>query len=46
MSDLRDAFTARALWRIAGCRGEKEEEAETGRGWVNERSRGGRDLVV
>ena len=46
MSDLRDAFTARAIRRIAGRRGEKEEEAETGRGWVNERSRGGRDLVV
>ena len=48
MSDLRDAFTARAIWRIAGRRGEKEEEAKTGRGWVKERSRIGRtsDLVV
>ena len=46
MSDLRDAFTARAIRRIAGRRGEEEKEAETGRGWVNERSCGGRDLVV
>ena len=42
MSDLRDAFTARAIWSIAGRRGEEEEEAKTGRGWVNERSFGGR----
>ena len=42
MSDLRDAFTARAIWIIAGCRGEKEEEAKTGRGWVTKRSGGGR----
>ena len=38
MSDLRDAFTAGAIWRIAGGCGEEEEEAKTGRGWVNERS--------
>lgn len=42
MSDLRDAFTTRAVWRIARCRGEKEEEAETWRGWVNEISCRGR----
>ena len=42
MSDLRNAFTAREIWRIAGCRGEKEEEAKAGRGWVNERSCAGR----
>ena len=39
MPDLRDAFTARAIRRIASRRAEKEEEAKTGRDWVNERSR-------